>query len=747
MTRSLPLVLSVVGLLACVADLAHTQIGARESSALPALGRYAVSRVLGREQTSYHAAGAPAAARLANRQHGLTATFDASGARLSSGPTRLTLELVGIGYGDRLESVDAVEPHAIENRVEFRREALTEWFVNGPFGLQHGFTLERAPRGERSGPLTLRIRLGGELGASVDQDRRGLSLLDDDGATRLRYAGLIAYDADGRDLGARMAVRGRAVELRVDDAGARYPIVVDPFIERAKLLAFDGQPGDEFGISVAISGDTIVVGAQLDDDMGRDVGAAFVFEKPADGWATMTRAAKLLPSGPHYGLGALFGACVAIDGDTIAVGAQRDSASSIGVGAIYVFEKPVGGWTSMTETAKLIARGTTARAPLGYSVAISGDTIVGGTYDAYSGKIHVFVRPGPTWWSMTETATLTNSDNAPYDFFGLSVAISGGTIVAGAPMGTGNVASCGAAYVFAKPQGGWTSMTETAKLTSSDGQAPDRFGQAVSISGDTAVVGAYGAAVAGPGSGAAYVFVKPTGGWSAINESAKLRPSDGVPGGKFGTDVAIHGDSIVVGVTESTVLPTGAAYFFAKPPAGWTSTTETQRILGHDTATGDYFGVSVAVDGDTVVVGAPRDDDVARDSGSAYVFPSTFLVGTGAARIGRSYSYWLSAPVSAGQSYRLASSFPGGSIRLGGRRIGLAPDPLLALSLSNQVPGVFVNHAGTLDGSGNAVAFLRVPNLAGLVGQTIRSAFVTIRPASAGGIFAVSNTTYIQIAP
>ncbi len=182
------------------------------------------------------------------------------------------------------------------NRLEYRREGLTEWYLNGPLGLEQGFTLAQSPGERRSDPLTLAFILSGNLTASIDPTGRDAILSRADGTAYLRYRGLTAHDATGRELRAWMQVEGERLWLRVDDTGAQYPLVVDPFIQQAKLTASDGATNDFFGRSVAVSGDTIVVAA-VGDDIGANInqGSTYVFVKPAGGWSgALTESAKLI---------------------------------------------------------------------------------------------------------------------------------------------------------------------------------------------------------------------------------------------------------------------------------------------------------------------------------------------------------------------------------------------------------------------------------------------------------------------
>jgi hypothetical protein len=178
----------------------------------------------------------------------------------------------------------------------------------------------------------------------------------------------------------------------------------------------------------------------------------------------------------------------------------------------------------------------------------------------------------------------------------------------------------GSAYVFVKPSEGWSDMTQTAKLTAADGATEDYFGQSVSISGDVAVVGASWDGDNGPLSGSAYVFVKPSEGWANMTQTAKLTASDGWHYRMFGRSVSISGDMVMVGAPDIKYTTSGLAYVFVKPSGGWTNMTQTAKLRPSDGAAGDFFGQSVAVSGDTGVIGAWQDDDNGTYSGSAYVF-------------------------------------------------------------------------------------------------------------------------------
>ena len=215
--------------------------------------------------------------------------------------------------------------------------------------------------------------------------------------------------------------------------------------------------------------------------------------------------------------GDLFGHSVAVDGDTAVVGAYEDESEK---GAAYVLAKDSSG--AWSQVAKLTASDGEAGGIFGWSVAVDWDTVVVGA--RYDDSAYVFTKPGTGWATATETAKLTASDGDDFDEFGKSVAVDGDTAVAGAPNNDGY----GSAYVFIKPAAGWDDATQTAKLTpgaTDDGAAglAGTFGAAVAVDGGTVVVGA--SAYSGS-QGRAYVFTKPSGGWEDAERTAELATSD-----------------------------------------------------------------------------------------------------------------------------------------------------------------------------------------------------------------------------
>jgi len=410
---------------------------------------------------------------------------------------------------------------------------------------------------------------------------------------------------------------------------AQGPIsaVVDPWIQQAELTASDGAYGNDFGDSVAISGNTAVIGAPQHPYSGPNAaqGAAYVFVQSGGAWVQQ---AELTASDGAAFDG--FGASVAVSGSTIVVGAPpRTVGSNQYQGAVYVFVESGGTWSQQAE---LTASDGGSNNYFGFSVALSGSTItVGATGHSATGSnvaqgaAYVFVESGGTW---TQQAELTASDGMAYDQLGSSVAVSGSTVVAGAPCHAVNYLCQGAAYVFVESGGTWSQQEE---LTASDGGGNDDFGWSVALSGSTMLMGATHHMVGSNiTQGAAYVFVESGGTWSQQEE---LTSADGVANDFFGYSVALSGSTVLVGAPQHPYLSSldvpgpGAAYVFVESGGTWGQQAEP---TASDGAANEGFGHSVAVDGGTGVVGAPTHPAIGpnADQGAAYVFGSSSLTGT-----------------------------------------------------------------------------------------------------------------------
>jgi hypothetical protein len=630
---------AVVLLVVAVAGFLSGQAGqiaqrhSREGLAkLPLAAQGAVSAALGANDPAYrvrdHGNGLYA---LSPEQH-FRVSFTGSGASVKSPHGWLSFALAGVGYGRFERPLTHVARQTSGNRVAYRFPLVSEWYTNGPLGLEQGFGVVRPLAGAGRGPLMLSLALGGDLRPVLGARGREVLFVDTGGRAVLRYGGLAVTDARGRMLRAWLALRGRSLRVAVDAQGARYPLRIDPTIQAAELAASDGADGDQLGDSVAISGSTIAVGAPQHAVAGHQgQGAVYVFSEPRSGnWQNASQTAELTASGGASGDG--LGSSVAISGSTIVAGAPDHGSG----GALYVFSQSTSGrWRSSTQAAELTASDGAAGDELGSAVAISGGTIAAGAPEhsvagqGGQGAAYVFSQPGGGWRNSIQSAELTASDGTSGDELGYSVGISGSTIAAGA---IGHAffihGSQGAVYAFSKPAGGWRNATQTAELIASDGAAGDGLGDSVAVSGSTIAAGCILHAVgANSQQGAVYVFSEPAGGWKTAYQTAELTASDGAPGDDLGYSVAISGTTIAAGAPEHTVggaAARGAVYMFSQPAVGgWKNATQGAKLTASGGGVGDELGSSMAISGSTIAGGAPGHSVFGgAHPGSVYVFAS-----------------------------------------------------------------------------------------------------------------------------
>jgi hypothetical protein len=597
------------------------------------------------------------------------------------------LELKGYGFAGQERAIggEGSEPvvRAEGQRLSYAwDDTVQEWFVNDTRGLEHGFTVKQRPPGAAEALLQFDLGVRGSLVAKVVAGGEGVEFRDASGATALNYAGLKVWDADGKPLLSHFQVIGdTVVRLLVKEKGARYPLTIDPIAQQAFLKSGNNGYSSDFGFgySVAVSGDTVVVGAyaekssttgvnSLPDEGASYAGAAYVFTRSGSTWSQQ---AYLKASNTEER--DFFGIAVAVSGDTVVVGAYGEGGNATGVnaaltggsgtqadnsavssGAAYVFTRSGSTWS---QQAYLKASNTGENDAFGFSVAVSGETVVVGALgENSSGAAYVFTRSGSIW---SQQAYLKASNTEEGDLFGTSVAVFGDTVVVGAERedskATGvdgdqadnSANGSGAAYVFTRSGGTWN---QQAYLKASNTGGNDFFGTSVAVSGDTVVVGALyedsnATGVDGNqadntanGSGAAYVFTRSDSTW---NQQAYLKASNTGANDNFGCSVAVSGDTVVVGAYGESSSTTGvnsmpneggsyagAAYVFSRSGTLWMEST---YLKASNTRSSDYFGNSVAVSGDTVVVGAPYEDsgttgvnsipnESSPESGAAYVF-------------------------------------------------------------------------------------------------------------------------------
>jgi hypothetical protein len=586
---------------------------------------------------------------LAFSQAGLTAV----GSITSRGaPWRFRVHLAAYG-NEYLPAVISQRGLSAERaNVTYRWNAsLSEKYTNTPQGVEQTLMLYAPPD---SGDLSLDFEIAGGLYPILD-DSGVLKLLNARGIEVLGYDHWIARDVTGREWPVRLAFADGELHITIEAAGGVFPLRVIALLqsETSVLHASDPQIEDYFGYSVAVSGDLIVVGSRFEDggvgDPISSAGAAYVFERAqdrADNWGEVqTLHASDAQSDDQFGYS------VAISGDVIVIGAPYEDGGADDplplAGAAYVFQRTPGNPDEWSEVKILHASDAQEGDYFGLSAVISDDVIAVGAHsedggagnpqpDAGAAYVFQRMKGGEDEWG--EAKILHASDIQSGDGFGVRVAISCGLIVVGAHYEDGGVGDpyhdSGAAYIFQRTQGGVDGWGEVKILHASDIQMEDDFGRSVAISGDVIVVGAPGedGGTGDPAidSGAAYIFQRMQGGANEWGELKILHASDAQAGDEFGIRVSISEDVIVAGARfedggdGNPVIDAGAAYIFQRTQGGSDGWGEVQILHAFDLQASDAFGFSVDVWGDVIITGAPYEDGGMNDpvpgAGAAYVF-------------------------------------------------------------------------------------------------------------------------------
>ena len=381
---------------------------------------------------------------------------------------------------------------------------------------------------------------------------------------------------------------------------------------RIRMIPIDPDGATSFGVSVDIKGDIAAIGAIGANVGDRVVGAAYIFtQNEPPFWNQHTK----LVAADRKG-GDQLGFAVAIGENEVIAGAPRHNAGGLSSGAAYIFEQREN--ASWVESSKLSDGETASEDQFGVSVSISGNFAISGAQQddeiaPNAGTAYIFERSGTLWLQRTK---LTANDAKAGDLFGNSVAMDDITVLVGAPGVDDAGPEAGAAYVFVQVGEEWI---QQARLIGSDIGIFDRFGSAVAVHGNTAVVGAHGKDEVGTDSGAAYVFVRNGASWT---QQAKLTHQGAVPGDLFGFAVSAYGDNILVGAHRSDVAgpDTGAAYLFTRNGGTW---IQDLLLIPNDVSVGDEFGYAVNLTEGAAIIGAPKEDRLLNDVGAAYVFVAT----------------------------------------------------------------------------------------------------------------------------
>ena len=604
---------------------------------------YAISRVRPDESSRPNVAYAGT-----NTRQKMSFTFQASGVTLrpdsqhySEAPAwEVGLNLTAFGTKSDLASVREVDPVVSGNRAEYHRAtsggrpALTEWYLNGPFGLEQGFTIAEAPGppSQRDG-VVLHFEVDGGLTPQPSPDGQRILFADLSGSPRLRYDSLYAYDAQTSALAAEIAFAGERLEIRVDDRHARYPVTIDPLFRVVnKITAPDAQPGDTFGWSVGISGDHAIIGAPFEDggvgDPLRFPGAAYIFRRTASNvWDGGTKITAF-----DAQEGDIFGRSVGISGDYAIVGAPWEDGTPTNLhasgGAAYIYRRiGTNAWDAGT---KITAPDAEQGDEFGGSVGISGDhAIVGAEFEDFgerfpslpeAGAAYIFHRIGTNAWDAG--TKIVAPDVQAGRRFAVSVGISGDYAIAGQLNRDG-------AYILHRI--GTNTWDSGVKLIAPDAQPiRDLFGASVGISGDyamsghdtkTGVKGTRSLAPGRPTSSSAQHRMPGTVEQRSPRPTRRSTISLACRWGSAGTTPSwVHRST--TGGSGAPQNSSGAAYIFRRTgPNAWDAGT---KITAPDAQAGDSLGLSVGIGEDYAIVGAYLEDGGAGDplinSGAAYIY-------------------------------------------------------------------------------------------------------------------------------
>jgi hypothetical protein len=686
-------------------------------SRLPASASGPLSAAIGAADPAYDVTAAGGALHASNPAQRMGISFGAAGVLLSSHSAQVGISLRSVGYGEQLKTVGVRAPRAHANRVVYQHDGLTEWYANGPLGLEQGFTLVRAPSEHASGPLTLSLAISGDAPVSLSASRQLVTLGRAGEASALRYGTLVAIDASGRVLHSWMALKRGQLLLRVDSAGARYPVRIDPLLQQLaeRKLTAGGVIGEaHFGYGVALSadGNTALVGGPHD---GEHSGAAWVFVRSEGEWNQQAKLTEPSGEGPVEHCGEEpsdeddrcgFGRRVALsaDGNTALVGNPRANGNT---GTAWVFTRSQGTWSQLGQP--LTGGEERGEGRFGKSVALSGDgdtALIGGSSDFFGhGAAWVFTWSGTEWTQ--QGRKLTGTEERGEGHFGGSVALAadGNTALIGGP---GDGEYLGAAWIFTRTSSKWSEAGT--KLTGGGENPGGHFGCSVALSADgsTALVGAR---LDGNGTGAAWLFTQSGGAWS--EQGPKLIGTD--EGEELGYSVALSSDgtSALIGGAHDT-NNRGSALLIKRSGAGW-SGSKRRLGAGVGEANGARFGSSVALSSDAqrALVGGPNDQEGTEgEVGAAWVFGPAPSVGAVSPKEGPSAG--------------------GTEVTITGSNLDEATEVWFGATRS---PSFTINPKGSLTAvspAGNGVVDVTVTNPYGTSARTLRDRFTYLVGRAAG---------------
>ena len=592
---------------------------------LPQAALGPASAAIGAVEPSYRVRREAAGARALNRGQGFAATFTSVGLRVSSKSLGLGMRMTAAGFGGSLAAIAPAAPTASANRVTYDRPGMQEWYANGPFGLEQGFTVGRPVTGAaEEGTYTVEMTLSGTASSVLTAHGSAVVVRSGSGGT-LRYDGLQAVDASDRLLRSWMSLHEGTLSLHVDMAGAKFPVSIDPFLTGEGLAIELGEAKGEapekpqFGVSVALSGDgsTALVGAP--DGLSK-TGAAWIFHREGPVW---TQQGKEL-TGPSKGeegacegenkgseeepISCAFGGSVALsgDGDTALIGAPGAGSKP---GVAWVLNRSGSEWSKEPEL--LTAPVESGQQAFGVSVALSSDgnfALIGARSAPGGGQAYMFERANAASpWKAG--VPLVAKGQVTGGHFGFSVALSADAqdAIVGAP---NYEKQTGAAFVFERVGNGWT---QDGVLTGAGESGEGRFGESVAMAAEgTPPLSERRPRTAK--SGALWTFKYLTGRWRELGEL--LGP--GNPKEEFGRSLALSADGgyALVGAPKANE-GAGAVTLYQVVNFEW----QKEQVLeaGPAEKGNGQFGKSVAMTatGQTVLAGAPHESNKA---GAVWLF-------------------------------------------------------------------------------------------------------------------------------
>ncbi len=426
---------------------------------------------------------------------------------------------------------------------------------------------------------------------------------------------IIADDAaSGFKFGGSLSVSGNRALIGSDKAGGDINITTGAayvfefsnnlWNQTARLLPSDGAEFDNFGVSVSLFGNRALIGNSENDDSGNGSGSAYVFDFDGTNWSeTQILAAS------NAGFQHKFGTSVSLSNNRALIGASGENSNGDNTGAAYIFDFSFNSWT---QTQKLNATDNQANAKFGNSVNLIGDRVlITAVTDTNKGAAYVFDLNGGTW---IQSQKLTASDASLQDQFGFVASLANNRFVIGAHFDDSNGSQSGSVYVFDNNGNEWNQSQKVLAVAGNEGNK--RFGFSVSISGNSALIGAPDDNSDGNNFGSVYIFNFVGNSWIL---SQKLTASDPEADDRFGNSVSVFGNRALIGaqaVDDNGTL-SGSAYIFDFDGISW---NQSQKITALDAGESDLFGHSVSLSGNRALIGARDDDQHGFFSGSAYIF-------------------------------------------------------------------------------------------------------------------------------